>query len=53
MNFKTYAAVLLGCGFSIENEDGTYRILDESGEIVAVMGAGKEGNSYVLGVGIL
>ena len=41
------------CGFSIENEDGTYRILDESGEIVAVMGAGKEGNSYVLGVGIL
>ena len=48
MNFKAYGAVLLGCGLTIENEDSLYKILDDSGEIVAAMGTGKEDDSYFL-----
>ena len=53
MNFKVYAAVLLGCGFAIENEDGMYMISDESGETVAAMTTAKEGDSYILMIYIL
>lgn len=48
MNFKTYGSVLLYCGFTIENENGLNLILDESGEMVAAMGTGKEDDSYFL-----
>ena len=48
MNFKAYGAALLGCGFTIEKEDILYMILDDSGETVAAMAAGKEDDSYLL-----
>ena len=53
MNFKAYGAVLIGCGFTIENKNGTYMILDESGVIVAAMATGKEGDNYFLMIYIL
>lgn len=53
MNFKAYGAVLLGCGFTIENENGAHMILDESGVIVGAMATGKEGDSYFLMIHIL